>query len=1660
MGPTSYEAGACVTCGLGYYTCPGHFGHIRLQVPLVHPHLIGLLHKILKAGCWHCGRLRLVGRRKLLLLARLRFEHAGDPACGDFVKAYIFAAFDSHEHRGRPAPGTTLEDQAESLTLGRKATARLLAAAPPALASFLKIVDSKNQKAVDEAVIGAAELAWRVAEAAGTLLEQPGPGFGSAVAEVLQFGASNGLCPCCMEKITPMMRGEAGTFFFGQRNRPSAILGPVQLAEQMERMWGNERELMEIIYGLKGRAVRRGLPPMDYSMFFVRNMLVSPSRCRPASTFGETGMAAENPQNIFYQRMLTTMDAVVALKVEAETAAAAEAAGGSPPTKPSKAENMRLVSDMQKCLLDLYDSPGGDILRNGGAMGIRQQLESKQGLFRMHMMGKRVNFSCRSVIGPDVFLDTNEVGIPESFAKLLTVAEAVTPLNIAQMQAAVLNGPDVYPGANAVEDWTRAGSLQTIKLRSSKNKQQLRTQSKLLVRSTVEDRDEDLHGEDDGEVGVGGFSVLPKRVLRHLKTGDIVLFNRQPTLHRVSMMAHKVRVLPGDRTIRFHYANCRSYNADFDGDEMNIHVPQDDLARAEARQLMLSDRHYIAPTSGEPIRDLIQDHILAAALISRRGTFFTRDVFASLLYAATERIMSGDPLSGEKRFSLPRPAILKPRALWTGKQLLSAVLDTVRSDRGGLSLTGRSRVKADMVGLEEAQVLFLNGELLRGVLDKNSFGASKFGIVHAVQEAYGSQAAGDFLSAVGRLCTLFIRRHGHTTGVDDLMLLPGAEDTRLSRLLEGVRSIGIDTTHEVRRMFANEDAGDGNDVKMSDDDSDNGSANHDEARRLLGELIRSKGDVVEARLDSIIATKLNALSSTVNRCIPSGLGKKFPSNGFSLMTDTGAKGSAVNSTQISCLLGSTIMEGKRVPRMGGSGATLPCFSPYDPSPNAGGFIASRFLTGITPYEMFFHAMAGREGLLDTSLKTANSGYLQRCLVKHLEGVRLHYDYTVRDSNNTVLQLIYGDDGIDPCKASWLMNRLPWQLSNQAALSPDGTRGDGKTPRRPSKAIRSFQKMARKRGGDFNIMEESSPGALAQFGIVSQLFEEKISAATSHLEDKKARARVDAFLRERYQRAVAEPGEGVGIIAAQSVGEPSTQMTLNTFHHAGSESKHVTLGVPRLRELLMTASKYPKTPTMTLPLLDGLSENSARELSQRFANVSLVDLMEKVAVKEGGISFRPELGGVAVHNFGIVLYFPEESVYAKELGFGFGRILTVVEEVFVEKLQTQFEKELKKLELFARPQAAASRAEQDTTDETNAGEPGEPTEVGTANQDALVEAGDSDGGDSDDKGDNPGSDMDNYAEEDGDAEQNSSGEADEDLAERQGQGEVDNTADVAGDGDAEDQIRLWKEAKRVELTQKKATKKKESKRKSKKKAVTVAGKENGDAENLGSDAVAADRSDELLVGSLGLTGDVSASDDGRYIVLPWVLPQEVNGRLRVAELVREAASGIKLAHVDRITRCFTEEISVDGKNCLAVATEGSNLVAALELGYGLVDMNRVSTNDMFGILDTYGVEALRAALIAEFQKIFGAYGIPVDLRHLSVIADYQCALGGYRAFNRISMNSAASTMQQLSFETTMKFMTEAALTGRPDTVLQAPSASIATGELYSGGTGSFEVLSQI
>lgn len=295
---------------------------------------------------------------------------------------------------------------------------------------------------------------------------------------------------------------------------------------------------------------------------------------------------------------------------------------------------------IQQIVNVLYDADLDKLNREGQQGGLKQILEKKEGLFRKHMMGKRVNYAGRSVISPDVYIGTDEIGIPEMFAKKLTYPQPVNAVNFWEMKQLVLNGPDVYPGASLVE----YGNGNVVRLRANDYESRLAIAKQLLTPESSIDSNLDI-----------------KIVHRHLKNNDILLFNRQPTLHRPSIMAHRARVLPNEKTLRFHYSNCKAYNADFDGDEMNAHLPQNEIARAEGLNLMLSHLHYLVPKDGTPLSGLIQDHVISGTTLTLKNRFFNREDYQHLVYNSFHKLRSSIKL-------LP-PAILKPKKLWTGKQV-------------------------------------------------------------------------------------------------------------------------------------------------------------------------------------------------------------------------------------------------------------------------------------------------------------------------------------------------------------------------------------------------------------------------------------------------------------------------------------------------------------------------------------------------------------------------------------------------------------------------------------------------------------------------------------------------------------------------------------------------------------------------------------------------------------------------------------------------------------------------------------------------------------------------------------------------------------------------------------------------------------------------------
>ncbi|MCD6432055.1 DNA-directed RNA polymerase subunit A' [Candidatus Bathyarchaeota archaeon] len=742
--------------------------------------------------------------------------------------------------------------------------------------------------------------------------------------------------------------------------------------------------------------------------------------------------------------------------------------------------------------------------RSGRALKtLSQRLKGKEGRFRSNLSGKRVDFSARTVISPDPNLDINEVGVPLSVAMRLTVPEKVTEWNIEEMRKLVVNGPEKYPGALYI----------------------IRPDGKRIRLEFVVDREKLAEALEPGFV-----------VERHLKNGDVAIFNRQPSLHRMSIMAHYVRVLPY-KTFRLHLCVCPPYNADFDGDEMNLHIPQSEEARTEARLLMQVQDQILSPRFGGPIIGAIRDFITAAYLFTRKSNYLTKEEVC--------RLLVGAGYEGP----LPKPAVKKPIPLWSGKQIFSLFLPKDLN-----YVTKASICQGCPVCLEEkcpydAYVVIKNGELKHGVIDKRSIGAEQSeSLLHRIIKDYGTEAGREFLNKITKMLTLFITMRGFTYSYDELVLSPKAE-SKIRKNMERIEK----RINELIKSYRN------------------------------GTLPRLPGQTLEDSFEIYVMNELAKARDESGKIADEDF--TIENSGI-VMTRSGARGSSLNIGQMSACVGQQAVRGKRIMR-GYLGRALPHFKPGDPSPKARGFVYSSYQKGLDSIEFFFYAMGGREGLVDTAVRTQQSGYMQRRLINALEHLRLEYDGTVRDSSGDIIQFKYGEDGVDPAKSD---------------------HGKAVNVTRLVKQLKIAMKKGKPASADYikkrlkEVKDELTP----------LLIKELKDCLTKEKLDKKGVEKAIELTVKHYKRAQMEPGEAVGIVAAQSIGEPGTQMTLRTFHYAGVREQNVTLGLPRLIEIV-DARRIPSTPIMTIYLTGKYkkSREAATKVARKIIYTSMEDLAEAI-----------------------------------------------------------------------------------------------------------------------------------------------------------------------------------------------------------------------------------------------------------------------------------------------------------------------------------------------------------------------------------------------------------------------------------------------------------------
>ncbi|KAM7417105.1 hypothetical protein PAMA_016965 [Pampus argenteus] len=1638
LGPADNKE-VCSTCCQDFNNCPGHLGHIELPLPVYNPLFFDKLYLLIRGSCLACHMLTCPRAAIHLLLNQLKLlDH------GAMQEVYqTEQVLNQHLEENPKATGDEIEQVLKAFTdeiLGANVEA------------------SENSKPIKHLVEKKSSLIndfWRI-----------------------QMKIRK--CPYCRSGRFTIRREHNSKLIV---TMPSGLqtsdntdedllagkrvyLTASTAREHTSKLWQKEGFFLKCLFS--GLEESSGLTEEENvfypDVFFLDLLVVPPCRYRPINRLGDqmfTNGQTVNMQAVMKDcgiiRKLLALIAGKKITPEEESEAPEQAdqsfLSGIPGlTLTDKLYNIwiRLQthvnivfdSDMDKMMTEKYP-------------GIRQILEKKDGLFRKHMMGKRVDYAARSVICPDMYIGTNEIGIPMVFATKLTYPQPVTPWNVKELRQAVLNGPNVHPGASMVinEDGRRT-------ILSTTNLAQREAVAKQLLTPCP-----------------APHKMPMKIVNRHIKNGDVLLLNRQPTLHRPSIQAHCARILPGEKVLRLHYANCKAYNADFDGDEMNAHFPQSELGRAEAYTLVSTDQQYLVPKDGKPLAGLIQDHMVSGTRMTIRGCFFTRDQYTELVY----RGLTDKP----GRVKLLPPAIFKPQPLWTGKQVVSTLLLNVIPEKAlPLNLVGKSKIPSKAWIQEppraapgyrpdsmcDSQVVIRQGELLVGVLDKAHYGSSAYGLVHCCYELYGGGTSGKLLSCLARLFTAYLQLYrGFTLGVEDILVKQGANRQRKKIIRESLK-IGTKALQAAFNLPPNVDQAEAQsrwqDAHLNPDQRDFSMADHK------------------------FKEVANQVNNDINKvCMPVGLHTSFPDNNLQLMVQSGAKGSTVNTMQISCLLGQIELEGRRPPLMP-SGKSLPCFQPYDPAPGAGGFVSGRFLTGIKPQEFFFHCMAGREGLVDTAVKTSRSGYLQRCVIKHLEGLVVQYDLTVRDSDGSVVQFLYGEDGLDIPKTQFLQQRqFPFiednyevirrsqgldevlaRLDSQtaskhfAAVQRWRTKREVASPRRGAFLLFSQKKLAKLKqteqtaepdanGRDAAILQliqqwrsldeasrskysrkssrcpEPSLGVLRPdvcFGSVSENFhdltEKYLQNPDRMVQDSLDTHRLRQLLHYKWQRSLCDPGEAVGLLAAQSIGEPSTQMTLNTFHFAGRGEMNVTLGIPRLREILMVASSNIKTPMMSVPVLNNKKAlKRAKTLRKKLTRVCLAEVLQKVDVVE---TLRIESGShQKLRMFKVTFHFLPPDRYCDDKLLSPRQILHYMETRFFRLLLEGIKKRSAKLASIAVETRKATPRDKDHDGEEMADAAG--ADDGEGEEEIVDDQGNEGDADASDakRRDKQEEEVDYDSEEEG---------VDDDCEDKEDPGEEEEEGHEDVDKNSPQESQTETAGVRAE--------------RKKKRASGTGGKGKGSLNQM--------RVNSVLESNPAIERYCYDDQHELWCEVDLVLPVS-KVHFDLTSVLSALAQNAIIMETKGLTRCLlSENTTKTGKKETVLNTEGINM-HEMFMHSDILDINRLYSNEVHAMANTYGIEVALKVIEKEIKDVFAVYGIEVDPRHLSLVADYMCFEGVYKPLNRHAIRSNSSPLQQMTFETSYKFLKQATMLGSHDELV-SPSACLVVGKVVKGGTGLFQL----
>ena len=853
--------------------------------------------------------------------------------------------------------------------------------------------------------------------------------------------------------------------------------------------------------------------------------------------------------------------------------------------------------------------PQANVQRSGRTLkSLQQRVKSKDGRIRGNLMGKRVDFSARSVITPDPFIGIDELGVPINIARNLTFPEKVTELNIERLKQSILNGYDTHPGVKSIKK-NGEDSIKNLK--------------HVDLEKMVE------------ELQIGDICN------RHLIDGDVVLFNRQPSLHKMSMMAHKIKIMTAN-TFRLNVCVTSPYNADFDGDEMNMHVPQSQQTISELKNLAMVPTQIVSPQEGKPVIGLVQDALLGASrlTLTNKGLEYIMPDLDGMDENFNSQFLFNEKqymnlMMWNKAFTNMNmiPGIehpIKNNKYWTGKQVFSTVLPDIN-------------IKNKDTNIERG---LISNSPDKNYLVKKNLATSNGSLVHIIFNDLGKDSAAGYLNNCQGITNTFLLHSGFSVGISDLLINKSVVNKIDEFIQEKKKNV--------------------NDILQEIED---------------GLLEKKYHTSLNEEFETLVTQELNAATDEAGKLTIDSL--DVVNNRFVNMVQAGSKGNIINICQMIACVGQCSVDGRRIPKHY-KNRTLPHFCQFDNSAESRGFVENSFYKGLQPHEFYFHAMGGREGIIDTAVKTSETGYIQRRLIKALEDVKVNYDLTLRNHNEEIIQFLYGEDGLESSKLEkqYVDDLIDIEMDEFRNRYSNPKTIGGYLDKKFKDSLKTqydklfenlldFRKYVIKHiineiNNDiyqainvdriilnnsikFKLVSLSDLDPIYLFKKVDELISKirinrkdidgeiynptyvlhnilrlKLSPYNLYVKNNISKLAFDNILEEieyRFNKGFSEAGEMVGTITAQSIGEPATQMTLNTFHFAGVAAKsNVTRGVPRLKELL-SVSKNIKNPSLSIYLKD-IKDNDVTSIKKIKNNITKTCVRD--LVKSTAIYFDPEI----------------------------------------------------------------------------------------------------------------------------------------------------------------------------------------------------------------------------------------------------------------------------------------------------------------------------------------------------------------------------------------------------------------------------------------------------